>query len=85
MEVNLLNVLPPYDDPDACSEWQYIAEKARFKHVGNGREPGVYEFMVFVGDPNDAPDRFVDAPAELRGIFRQAIDHRFTWILFHQG
>lgn len=85
MEVNLVDVLPPYADPDACSEWRYIAEEARFKHMGNGSEPGVHEFMVYVGDPNDAPDRFVDAPAELRGIFRQAIDHRFTWILFHQG
>lgn len=69
-----------YEVPEEVPELVWAENEARFKHVGNGVEAGVWEFMLTVyqgDDPNGIPER-------LRPIFDEARKQGCDWIMFHQ-
>lgn len=79
IEVNLLDVLPDYEDPDDMPEWRWIESNASFAHRLNGQEAGVWEFMISLNR------QLIDIPRRLRSIFRAAQERHARYILFHQG
>lgn len=85
LEVNMLDVLPPYDNPDGIPSWEWVREHARFAHVGNGKEAGVYEFMVHAATVLDSPDTFDSLLDELVPVFVHAQKVGAVWVMFHQG
>lgn len=89
IEVDLTGVLV-YETPDEVPEWQWIQRKARFAHVGNDVEPGVYEFMIRAGeydydDKRVAEERLSEVPEKLRPFIEKALAVGAPWVLFHQG
>lgn len=71
-----------YDTPDTVPEWDWIEEHARWKHLANGEEAGVWEFMVTVSTFEADPEC---VPNTLKRFFEQAIKEDCFWILFNQG
>lgn len=68
-----------YDDPETVCEWQWVAEKACFRHCGNGVVGGVWEFMVHASADQ------TDMPESLTSVFSTAKARGCHYILFHQG
>lgn len=79
LDVNLTDVVAPYEDPKRVPEWQWIREKACFAHTDNGQSPGVYEFIVHA-----SVDR-TNMPSTLQPYFERAQKEGEGYILFNQG
>lgn len=87
---NILEVFAPailgdYDVPQERDEWRWIEAQALFEHVGNGVEPGVWEFQLRVRSGREDDDYDAAPPARLAEIIGWARDHSYAYILFHQG
>lgn len=82
LEINLLALLPEYDVPEKRPEWAWIAQQASFAHQGNGREAGVWEFMLYVSDDETCLPQ--DIPEVLKPAYALAREHGAKWLLCHQ-
>lgn len=85
LEVSLLDHLPSYDNPEVVAGWEWVRQQARFAHVGNNIEPGVWEFLVSVKLVLDDNVVFDSIPDKLLPFFIRAKNASAAWILFHQG
>jgi hypothetical protein len=70
-----------YELPGEVDEWGWIEHNARWAHLGNGEEGGVWEFMV----PVSKLDLREKIPVKLLPFFENAKALQCTWVLFHQG
>ena len=82
LEVNLAEVLPAYEEPEQCPEWQWVANRASFAHTENGSEPGVWEFIVRT---TKGGEERCEIPQALRPFFAMAQAQGFDRICLHQG
>lgn len=76
-----------YEVPESLPEWAWIQGQARFAHVGNGEEDGVWEFMVnmsLVFGP-EKPKAAQEIPSTLLTFFEQAEAVGAAWIMFYQA
>jgi hypothetical protein len=80
-EVCMLDLFE-YETPESVAEWQWVESMAAFKHVGNGTQGGVWEFMVHA---DKLRNHLSEVPASLRAEVDRALAHQATWVMFHQG
>ena len=79
LTVRLQDLVGPYDQAESVPEWHWIERMATFKHIGNGTEAGVWEYVVFAGF------ELPDIPQKLQEIFEHARSDEIAYILFYQG
>jgi hypothetical protein len=79
LEVMMQDIVGNYDVPDDVPEWQWVQANAAFSHRENGKDGGVWEFMVNVDCA------MTDMPEALKQLFEQARRHKAVWVLFNQG
>lgn len=72
------------NEPDSKWEqlWDWVEKAAYFRHVGNGSEPGVWEFEVHI--ESHATRNAEPIPEELRRFFDDAANIGCTRICFYQ-
>lgn len=80
LDVDMSDIVPEYDVPDDVPEWQWIEQNARWAHLGNGEEGGVWEFLVHADC-----GAFEDVPENLKSVFNKAKNQGCIWIMFNQG
>lgn len=77
-EINMVDIIGPYDSPDEVPEWSWVEKHACFAHCRNG-EDGIWEFFLSLSsDLRDAPERLQPVIAEAR---RKGL----VYLLVHQG
>jgi hypothetical protein len=81
LEVMMQDIVGDYEVPESVPEWQWVAQHAAFSHRDNGKEGGVWEFMVNVECARESDGM----PVTLQPLFEQARRHQAVWVLFHQG
>lgn len=85
-EVMMQDIVGDYDVPDGIPEWEWVQRNAAFSHRRNGKEGGVWEFMVHSNIlENDIVDIHDPMPARLKPLFEKACIDNASWIMFHQG
>lgn len=78
-EVMMQDFVDDYDVPDSVPEWQWVQKNAAFSHRDNGKDGGVWEFMVNVDCAT------AGMPDTLKPLFEKARLHKAVWVMFHQG
>jgi hypothetical protein len=82
LEVNLVEVLPEYDQPEDVPEWRWIQENASFDHRRNGQD-GTWEFIVQLRE--ECEEEFQNSiPPALKPFFQYAAERGATCICFYQ-
>lgn len=78
-----------YDTPEQTPVWAWIEEIATYGHLKNHDADnfGIWEFVVNTSciTDEDSDVSIEDAPKEIQGAVREAIDNGAAYILFHQG
>lgn len=80
IEVQMQEVVGEYNVPEEVPEWAWVQKNASFSHNSNGKEDGVWEFLVHaesVSDDEDIPER-------LKKFFEMASAHEIAWVMFYQ-
>ncbi len=77
--VRMQDIVGEYDVPDAIPEWRWVALEASFAHVHNGREGGVWEFVL------NMANSFQDIPPKLLPVIDLARRSGWVYLVFHQG
>ncbi|WP_299194726.1 hypothetical protein [uncultured Amphritea sp.] len=82
-DVCMVDVVGDYDTPDEVTEWEWVEEKASYKHTQNGSH-GIWEFLLNVSViENESNDN--DIPERLKPVIQNALEQNCSYILFHQG
>lgn len=77
--VMMQDIVGDHDTPDQVPEWTWVEQHASFNHRGNGKEPGVWEFVLNLDNGlNDVPSKLVNVLAEARS-------KGLSYLVFHQG
>lgn len=85
IEINMTNLIGTYENPRDFEDWRWIEAFARFEHVGNDVEAGVFEFMLRVPGEQEEEGYESPPPARIKAILKLARQMDAHWILFHQG
>jgi hypothetical protein len=73
------DIVGEYDTPDQVPEWAWIERNASFAHIGNGKQPGVHEFVL------NLALSFKDIPERLSKVIADARRNRISYLILHQG
>lgn len=85
IEIDMTSILGQYDNPSDFEEWRWIEAMARFEHVANNVEAGVFEFMLKVPTEEEEEGYESPPPAKIKAIIHLARQMHAHRILFHQG
>lgn len=86
LQCNLFDLLgEDYDDPSTTPEWAWVEANQMMAHRGNNKEPGVYEYLVYVSQDSGVFQQVAHIPPKIWGVIQAARQQGCVYILFHQG
>lgn len=77
-EIEMADIIGPYDFPDAVPEWEWVEQNASFSHVQNGQS-GVWEFVLNLSRV------FTEIPEKLAPVIASARQAGLAYLIIHQG
>lgn len=77
--VMMQDIVGEYDTPNNVPEWAWVERSASFDHRANGKEGGVWEFVLNLD--RDLPD----IPEKLSTVIAEARRKGLSYLVFHQG